>query len=121
MPWLRNSVAGISDHARGTYGNVIGVKSMAETKGITQYGRGDESSVQIELSATFLLLLLQDSVHMKVLGLYQRAGVEEKENSWSNQTSRIPTATQTRTFAKISREMIATAGNGNFRSPGTRP
>ena len=56
---------------------MIGVKSMAETESITQYGCGDESSIQIELSATFLLLLLPDSVHMKVLGLYQRAGVEE--------------------------------------------
>ena len=97
---------------------MIGVKSMAETKSITQYRCGDESSVQIELSATLLLLLLQDSVHVKVLGLYQRAGVEDTQRS--SQTSRIPTATQTRTFAKTNRVIIPTAGNGNFRSPGTR-
>ena len=32
-----------------TYGNMVCIESMAETESITQHGRGDQSSVQIDI------------------------------------------------------------------------
>ena len=102
-----------------TYGNVVCIESMTETKCVTQHCSGDKSSAEIWLSIIASLEFFQDSVRMEVLRLRQRGGVEEKR--WSRQTRRIPTATQTMAFAKPNPTIMPTAGNGNFRNPGIRP
>ena len=62
-----------------TYGNVVCIESMAQTKSVTQHGRGDESSVQqVGLSILSTPGSFSHSIHMKMLRWHQRGGVEQE-------------------------------------------
>ena len=98
-----------------TYGNVVGIESMAETKSVTQHSRGDEGPVKIRLGAFLLWTLSGSRTHESATTASAR---RVRAKCRRSQTRRIPTATQTIALANTKTPMILTAGYGSFRNPG---